>query len=180
MVPLLPPPVRRRCPRARQAAVAILLAPGRKGTEALFLKRATHPKDPWSGQIGLPGGRRDPGDGCLLDTVIRETAEETGVRLERSALLGELDDMLPRDRGLPPIMIRPFVFTLDRKPRIRVCSESKYSFWAPLESLLASEAERTIRHRGSMRKVPAFRHGRRIIWGITYRILRPLLTLYTQ
>lgn len=49
--------------------------------EVLFIKRTSRKKDPWSGDIALPGGRRDPGDIDDLATAIRETEEEVGLDL---------------------------------------------------------------------------------------------------
>jgi len=46
----------------QRAAVAIVLRDGPAGIEVLFIRRAEHPNDPWSGQIAFPGGGRDPGD----------------------------------------------------------------------------------------------------------------------
>ena len=46
----------------REAAVSLILAPNRDGLEALFILRAKKAGDPWSGQMALPSGHRDPGD----------------------------------------------------------------------------------------------------------------------
>jgi 8-oxo-dGTP pyrophosphatase MutT (NUDIX family) len=47
----------------RQAAVAMILREGGGGLEALFIKRAEHPLDPWSGHMAFPGGGRDTSGG---------------------------------------------------------------------------------------------------------------------
>ncbi|NNL85157.1 MAG: NUDIX domain-containing protein, partial [Myxococcales bacterium] len=50
-------------------------------TEVLFIERARHPDDPWSGHMALPGGRLDPVDASLRAAAERETREEVGVEL---------------------------------------------------------------------------------------------------
>ena len=54
------------------AAVALIW----NNNEFLLIKRADQEGDPWSGQMALPGGHREPGERCM-DTAIRETKEET-------------------------------------------------------------------------------------------------------
>ena len=66
-----------RGPDTREAAVAVLVRP-REELEILLIKRAEHEKDPWSGHMALPGGRRDPDDADLLTTALREAEEEIG------------------------------------------------------------------------------------------------------
>src|SRR5207244_5573124 len=80
-------------PGASPAAVALILLEGPQGLETLLIRRAERADDPWSGQVALPGGRRDPADGDLLVTAIRETRAETGVDLSAADRLGVLDDL---------------------------------------------------------------------------------------
>ncbi len=86
-----------------QAAVALVLVPGSEGPELLLIKRTERDDDPWSGQMAMPGGRRDEEDHDLLQTAIRETREETSVDLGEAEVLGELDDLSPSSPHLPPI-----------------------------------------------------------------------------
>ena len=65
-----------------QAAVSVVIR-GRGELDFLLIKRARSERDPWSGHMALPGGRRDDSDGDLLHTARRETLEETGVDLDR-------------------------------------------------------------------------------------------------
>jgi 8-oxo-dGTP pyrophosphatase MutT (NUDIX family) len=163
------------------AAVAILLADGAEGggLEVLFIHRAERAGDTWSGQIAFPGGRRDPGDPDLLATAIRETREEIGVDLAAAERLGVLDDMHPRTPVLPPIAVRPFVFGLVERPPIALSAEVQDAFWVSFRSLAAAGARRevTIEHRGAPHTLPAYVLGNRTIWGMTERILTPLISL---
>ncbi|KAI9254335.1 NUDIX hydrolase domain-like protein [Helicostylum pulchrum] len=49
--------------------------------EILFIQRASHPTDLWSGHIAFPGGKDEPSDKSHLDTAIRECREEIGLDL---------------------------------------------------------------------------------------------------
>src|SRR5216684_874604 len=73
------------------AAVMVILHDGPHGLEVLLGERTKREGDPWSGQIGLPGGRHRAEDPTMLATAVRETKEEVGVDLEsRAGILEEL------------------------------------------------------------------------------------------
>lgn len=165
-------------PDALQAAVAAVLAPGSgSGLDLLLLKRAEHPRDPWSGQMGLPGGRQDPGDGDLLATAIRECREETSVSVARDNLLGQLDDVHPRTPQLPPIVVRPFVFGLAAKPTVSLNEESEISLWVSLGELKEIGSPSSVEVRGRRLDVFGYQLGPHLVWGLTERIVTPLLNL---
>src|SRR5688572_8426294 len=79
-----------------QAAVALVLCG--QSDELLLIQRAEDPRDPWSGHMALPRGRRGPVDQGLLATAMRETWGEVGVRLGQEHLLGELPPTRTRSR----------------------------------------------------------------------------------
>jgi 8-oxo-dGTP pyrophosphatase MutT (NUDIX family) len=170
-------PRRIEVPGAVRAAVAVLLAPGAAGAELLLIRRAERERDPWSGHMALPGGRRDPGDVDLLDTARRETREETGVELPLEAWLGELDDLHPSSPILPSIVVRPFVFALPARPLVRPNHEVAGHLWMPLAELRLARVEGEVLHRGRALRVPAYRVGQGLVWGLTQRILEPFLEL---
>jgi 8-oxo-dGTP pyrophosphatase MutT (NUDIX family) len=76
----------------RHAAVAIVLSPTEKGPAWLLTRRALHMRR-GAGNYALPGGNLEPGEDAI-DAALRETEEELGVRLEREAALGLLDDFV--------------------------------------------------------------------------------------
>jgi 8-oxo-dGTP pyrophosphatase MutT (NUDIX family) len=158
-----------------EAAVAVIMRPTlATGVELLLIRRAEREGDPWSGQIGLPGGRIDPIDPSLEATAIRETQEEVGIDLARhGAILGVLDELRPRTPHLPPIIVRPFVAVLHDPIALRPNSEVAEARWVPLDALMApvSRVQTAVTVRGMTFQVEAFQHEEFIVWGMTERIL---------
>jgi 8-oxo-dGTP pyrophosphatase MutT (NUDIX family) len=156
-----------------QAAVALMLRPAGAGVEFLAIKRAEHDRDPWSGHMALPGGRKEEGDESLWLTAVRETGEEIGVDLESGArLLGQLDDVHPRTRRIPAIAITPFVVAVGPEVVPRTSSEVEYAVWVPLRVIVDKGARGTLVHEAeSEREFETIEYGGHTIWGLTLRIL---------
>jgi 8-oxo-dGTP pyrophosphatase MutT (NUDIX family) len=148
----------------------------------LLIRRAERVGDPWSGHMALPGGRREPGDADLVQTAIRETFEEVGLPLERSDLLGALDDVVPRTPVLPPIAVRPFVFSIAERPALMPNPEVAGVRWVHLDHLLHPDTYHSARLdiQGEPRDFPAYRVDDAIVWGMTERILTALLVQLRQ
>jgi 8-oxo-dGTP pyrophosphatase MutT (NUDIX family) len=159
------------------AGVAVLLAPA--PDSVLLIRRANRVGDPWSGHIGLPGGRLAPDDPDLLATAIRETREEVGVDLAGAHLLGMLDDVAPRTPLPRVVVVRPFVFALPERPALHLSAEVAQALWVELADLARAGVyqETEIEVRGERRRFPAYRLGEHLVWGLTERILSPLLAL---
>lgn len=177
-------PARDAAPVGSKAAVALVFRERARDLELLFIHRAEHPQDPWSGQMAFPGGRAEQGDGELRSTAIRETAEETGIDLGRDArYLGTLDETraVSRMRAVD-LTITPFVFRLEREGEIVLSPEVTDVHWIPLDDLIGS------RHRdlmdypyaGPTLKFPCFRIAGQTIWGLTYRMFANLQALLEE
>jgi len=168
-------------PVRTRAAVAVILREHGNGLELLFMRRAEHDDDPWSGHISFPGGRAEPGDDDLLSTAVRETAEETGLDLQRDAeLLGRLDEIRAMARGRPvDLSIAPFVFRLLRPSDGTPNHEAVSLHWLPLPQLLSPECRSTmeLRRAQSTLQVPCLRIDELVIWGLTYRMFDNLREL---
>jgi 8-oxo-dGTP pyrophosphatase MutT (NUDIX family) len=164
----------------RLAAILLALRMGSTGEpEVLMIKRADAERDPWSGHVALPGGRKEPGDADLAATAVRETWEETGVDVARDGrLLGALDDVTPRTPTLAPMVIRPYVALVRAEVEIVPSHEVAAAFWVPLSALRTADAWGTgnVRVRDGERRVSVFRHGPYTVWGLTERVLRQFLT----
>lgn len=165
-------------PPAVWAAVAVILAPD--PDSLLLIRRAERTGDPWSGHIGLPGGRADPGDSDLRATAVRETAEEIGWSLGPDELLGELDDVWPRTPLPHIVVVRPFVFAVSERRMFTPSAEIADAFWVPLSELQHPDIYRDtpLHVRGHEMVFPAYHLTQGVVWGLTERILTPLLSLY--
>jgi 8-oxo-dGTP pyrophosphatase MutT (NUDIX family) len=171
-------------PTGAHAAVAAVLREraghdGREGTEVLLIRRAEHERDPWSGHMAFPGGRRDPGDVDLFATAVREAREEVGLDLgAQGTLLGRLEDLQAISRSRPTGMtITPFVFSLAGEAVLRFDPEEvAEALWVPLAPLARGEGGGTVvyeREAGSI-ELPCWRIEGRVVWGLTYRMIQSL------
>ncbi|HET9066491.1 MAG TPA: CoA pyrophosphatase [Gemmatimonadales bacterium] len=164
----------------REAAIAIVVVPN--PDRLLLIVRAERGGDPWSGQVACPGGRREPGDADLLDTAIRETAEEVGLDLALVPDPIQLDDLAPTTPTLPVLLVRPFLFTLDRQPMLRPNREVAGYEWVSFERLVATGARCTteIEVAGAVRHVAGYQLERGLLWGMTERIVTPVVELWRE
>lgn len=164
-----------------QAAVTVVIR-AREHLELLLIKRARSERDPWSGHMALPGGRRDPDDATLRHTAVRETLEETGLDLEGLGVhLGHLEDVAPGSVRLPKLTIAPFVYGVPAHAAAYVASsEVEAVHWVTLDELRApaTHGEVEIHLPGGARSFPCYRVVDEIVWGLTYRILSQFLALY--
>ena len=172
------PPARVAEAVSARAAVALILREGPSGLELLFIRRAEHPQDPWSGQMAFPGGRAEPGEEDLKATAVRETAEEIGVDLESAAeCLGILDEVRAMARMRPvSLTILPFVFRLRGEIAPVLSDEVRSLHWIPLDELLAAERRSVMDYvqEGATMQFPCLRVEDVVIWGLTYRMLLSL------
>ena len=161
-------------PLSSRAAVAMILRDGTSGIEVLFIRRAEHPQDPWSGQMAFPGGRAEPGDADLRATAVRETREEIGVDLAEAAeYLGALDEVQAVARMRPMnLSIAPFVFRLRESFEPVLSGEVRSLHWLPLDDLLGTARRSTMdyAHQGESMQFPCLRIDEVVIWGLTYRM----------
>ena len=155
------------------AAVAMILHAAATGPELLFILRAPCEKDPWSGDIGFPGGRLERGETDPRQAAERETAEEVGIDLAHWERLGRLDDLYG---ATLPVLVSCFVYACSRQPPVTPNYEIAESFWFPLRELGNPERHHRARlnYRGRTIEAPAVDllagHGT-VLWGITYRLI---------
>lgn len=144
----------------------------RDGRIHLLFTRRTGQVARHKGQVSFPGGVKEPGDITLLNTALRESAEEVGLDPGVVEILGVLDDV---PTVSTEYVITPYVGFLNRPPAIELCREEvDCVFDVPLDKLLERGAlhDECIEVEGVPRKVMAYRHDGHVIWGATARIVR--------
>ena len=161
-------------PTRRKASVALVLREAGSDLEALFIRRAEHAGDPWSGHLAFPGGRIDPSDADARAAAERETAEELSLDLRGARLLGRLDDVLGFAES---IRVSAYVYGIEGDPLLRPNYEIRAAFWTPLHHC-ADEDRQEMREFNYLERsvsLPTIRlledERAPVLWGITYKFI---------
>ncbi len=166
----------------REASVLLLLYPHLTcGLDALELhlvltRRSEYP-GAHSGQISLPGGRRE-GDESLQTTALREAQEEIGLALATVEVMGQLSPLYT-----PPsnFYIYPFIAYSPSRPTFQLDPKEVAELIETPLSLLLNPAtyKEEFWHFANYgeRRVPFFDVFGHHVWGATAMILSEFLTL---
>ena len=128
-------------------------------------------------QISFPGGAKDPRDRTLLQTALRESAEEIGLDVTTVEVLGALDDT---PTVVSKYVITPYVAALNGPPLLTVNREEvEEVIELPFEALLDGRNPRDERLvvDGAPRQVMAYCYDGHVIWGATASMLKQFLDL---
>ncbi|MFP4527536.1 MAG: NUDIX hydrolase [Candidatus Kapaibacterium sp.] len=161
---------------ARKSAVMLGLFPKGDDFEIIFTLRSTKLGN-HSGQISFPGGHAEPGENAV-ETALRETTEEVGIRPADIKIAGTLSDLF-----VPPSdnIITPVVGLLEREPVIRVNpAEVEEAFSMPVGRFRNGDyLEREMwMISGAEVEVPFWNvHTRIPLWGATAMILKEFLVV---
>ncbi len=161
-------------PAKRTAAVALVLREIDGDLEALFIRRADHEDDPWSGHLAFPGGRIDPEDVGARAAAERESAEELSLDLSGARSLGRLSDVLGYAES---IRVSAFVYGIEGDPVLEPNHEIREAFWSPLHHCTDVQRQemREFNYLKRSMSVPTIRlleeERAPVLWGITYKFM---------
>lgn len=159
-----------------QAAVSLIIREQNNVVEVLFIERACRARDPWSGQMAFPGGRRSATDHQNMVTAVRETHEEVGIALKHEWNFGRLHDLVGRPTGKSNgLIIACHLFELKEPCNLRTNYEIEDALWIPLASLINPGLFRREympeNYEGVFQGIQCGDDDDRVIWGLTYRFL---------
>jgi 8-oxo-dGTP pyrophosphatase MutT (NUDIX family) len=175
-------PTRAQCPGVllsdpslTPAAVLILLFHNNKGHHLVLTKRSIKVEH-HKGEICFPGGKQDPNDSTLLQTALRETHEEIGVRPEDVKLLGALTPTATTSGfAISPFVGQipyPYYLQVNKKEISEVIEVPLSIFFDPTslrtKAICTSDKQTTI---------VSYIYGTHTIWGATARIITELVGL---
>lgn len=159
----------------RESGVAILLFQEEDDWKSILIQRTVY-KGAHSGQISFPGGKREESDSSIIETAIRESEEEIGVKRTDLEFLGELT---PIYIPVSNFKVEASVFQL--KNRIHFTKEEKEVdeiLTYPISDLLLdtnrSSTTINVSENFTLKDVPCFIIEGKIVWGATAIILNEL------
>ena len=159
----------------RPAAVLVPLY-AKAGEVFLVLQVRTYNVDQHKGQISFPGGMRDPQDRDAVDTALRESCEEIGLRPQDVQVVGLLDDSLT----ITGFRITPVVGRIPADYAFRTNPDEVHKLLQVPWSLFVSESNLLhgrLRHDDVTFEVDYYPYEGYQIWGATARIIRHLVDL---
>ena len=181
--------IRRALPRLRvekhpqrhevkRSAVVIMLREGDACAEVLMMKRAERDGDPWSGHMGFPGGRQEPGDASTFATAAREVREEMGFEVEAVADAPvRLSDIRATGRGrVLPLVVTPYLMFAQSEIHVVPNEEVAESMWIPLHFFAPGKRQSfELVYDGQTYNMPCYYYQQYRIWGLSLRMLDELL-----
>ncbi len=163
-------------PDARQGGVLVLFYLYGGHVHLPLILRPTY-SGVHSGQVGFPGGGREPADADLTATALREAWEEVGVAPAAVTVLGQLSPLFVTASNY---LVQPTVGWCSSRPDFR---NDPYEVAQLLETPLAHLLDPATMQRelwtlrGRAVHVPFFAVAGQTVWGATAMMLSELLAL---
>ena len=164
----------------RIGCVLILLYPGEDQHVHFPLIVRPEYEGVHSGQVALPGGKKDEEDLDFIATALRETSEEIGVDVDRSFVLGRLSQLY-----IPPsnFIVHPVVAAIPHKPTF-VPSQREVAKLITVDLIsLLGDAKREVKEvqwKGQTVNLPFYNIDGHTVWGATAMILGEFITIIDE
>lgn len=162
-----------------EAGVLILIYPDEQGIPTtVFMKRPEY-EGHHSAQISFPGGKSEITDKNIIETALRESFEEIGIKPGLVEVIGTLT---PLFIPVSNFLVHPIIGFTKRKPAfILDKNEVDYLIVCPLLKLLKAEIKETIMHiNRTSYNVPYYDINNEVIWGATSMIVSELIEVLNE
>lgn len=158
-----------------KSSVLLSISLNIKTPSIIFIKRSNMVKH-HKGEVSYPGGVFDrKKDNNLLETAIRETEEEIGVKKSYINIICPLDDELTFSTNF---LVRPFLSFINCRKIIPNSIEVEKIIYVPIRNLLLQRTHKELILNNKDIKIHFSYYYRNIlIWGATARILNNFLNL---
>jgi 8-oxo-dGTP pyrophosphatase MutT (NUDIX family) len=163
---------------AKKAGVMVLLYPGQNGQTHLVLILRKSYEGVHSNQIALPGGKVEEEDADLIETALRETEEEIGVKASTIEVIRPMTELY-----IPPsnYIVQPTLGKVDYLPKFKPqITEVEKIIPVKLEDLLRSSNIKPGLIKTSyagQKEVMSYQVNGYTIWGATAMMLSELQVL---
>mgnify|MGYP000906998890 CR=1 FL=1 len=165
---------------ARISSVLLLIFPKHKRLFIPFIQRHKY-KGAHSGQISLPGGKREANDKTNWDTAIRETREELGIDTSDIEYIGKLS---PIYIPISNFIVHPYVGYLPYTPKFKPNEREVKEVLEVSIPKLFIEADSSNSFKKTIKDheivAPCFMVNEKRIWGATAMILSELNIIFRE
>lgn len=161
-------------PHARKSGVLLLLYPDGGDLRLVLIERSAD-GGVHSGQIALPGGRKEDTDATIVDTALREAAEEVALNANKVTVLGKLSCLyIP----VSNFEVTPVIAFAEEEPKL-IASEAEVAriLHLPLSTLFSRKEMVDVQASGLnmiIHTIAYMMDDVRFIWGATAMILSEL------
>jgi len=129
------------------------------------------------GQLGLPGGKPEPGDADLLATALREAEEEVGLQPDAVDVVAALEPLRTQATGW---LVHPFLGRVPADTAWRLQEAEIVGILTPAARMLADRSARALLPFSSLRfREPLLVDGidveGNVLWGMTLRLFDDVL-----
>ena len=163
------------CDGLMPSAVMILLYP-KDGEYCILLNKRSEQVEHHKGEISFPGGARDPQDRDVLETALRETEEEMGIKRDDVTVLGEMDEVATRSNFRVQVFTGTIEYPYEFSPSaIEIAEVIEF----PVTALIDPANRRTETRWEDGQPVTSYSyvHQEHVVFGATARILQSCIDI---
>ncbi|MCD6152147.1 MAG: CoA pyrophosphatase [Deltaproteobacteria bacterium] len=151
----------------------------REGEAQLLLIKRSQQLKHHKGEVSFPGGVKESHDNSLLETCLRETEEEVGIKSGDVTIIGRLDEvdtttgfLVSPFLGLIP---HPYSFQLNKQ-------EVEHLITVPIAQFIEVTNQHDFYYFNGQRLISliAYHVNSQVVWGATARIVEQLITMFRE